>query len=91
LVFKYHSCINYVFAGISEDQHGILLLQCCGDLLSDELPASRIDLVHKIWDNLQELGMWHAAVQCKIEISFIHILVTAYSVMQLIRLPFTIL
>lgn len=67
-MFNYISCIIYVFAGISEDHHGILLLQCCGDLLPDELPATRIDLAHKIWGNLQESGMFHAAVQWKIEI-----------------------
>jgi hypothetical protein len=52
-----------MFSGISVDQHGVLLLQCCGDLLSDELPASRIDLAHKIWDYLQELGTLHAVVK----------------------------
>jgi hypothetical protein len=48
-----------MFTGISEGYHGILLLQCCGNLLPDELPATRIYLAHKIWDNLQEIGMWH--------------------------------
>jgi hypothetical protein len=52
-----------LFAGISVGQHGVLLLQCCGDLLPDEIPAKRIDLAHKIWAYLQELGMWHAAFQ----------------------------
>lgn len=43
--------------GLSEAQHGLLLLQCCGNLLPDELPATRTDLAHKIWDTLQELGI----------------------------------
>jgi len=53
-----------MFVGLSEAQHGLLLLQCCGNLLPDELPTTRTDLAHKIWDTLQELGTWHLAFQC---------------------------
>jgi hypothetical protein len=64
-----HGYINVMFAGLSEAQHGLLLLQCCGNLLPDELPTTRTDLAHKIWDTLHELGRWHFAFQCKIVIN----------------------
>ena len=66
--FKHLPCVlhlvHFMFVGLSEAQHGLLLLQCCGNLLPDELPMTRTDVAHKIWDTLQELGTWHLAFQC---------------------------
>jgi len=52
-----------MFVGLSEAQHCLLLLQYCGDLLPNELPDTRTDLAHMIWDTLQELGTWHFSVK----------------------------
>ena len=53
-----------MFIGLSEAQQGLLLLQCCGNLLNGEPPNARTDIAHMIWDTLQELGIWHLAFQC---------------------------
>ncbi|XP_067001344.2 leucine-rich PPR motif-containing protein, mitochondrial [Anabrus simplex] len=34
----------------------ILLLQCCGNLLPDEHPTNRVNLVHEVWKILEGLG-----------------------------------
>jgi hypothetical protein len=31
--------------------------------LPDELPTTRTDLAHKIWDTLRELGIWNFSVK----------------------------
>ena len=69
-----------MFVGLSEAQHCLLLLQYCGDLLPNELPDTRTDLAHMIWDTLQELGtvhgIWHFSVKFQL------ILKTKYMIMS---------
>ena len=63
-----------MFIGLSEAQHGLLLLHCCGNLLPDELPTTRTDLAHTVWDTLQELGtvhgIWHVSVKFQLMFVF---------------------
>ena len=59
-----------MFIRLSEAQHGLLLLHCCGNLLPDEFPTTRTDLTHKIWDTLQELSTWHFNVKFQLILVF---------------------
>lgn len=37
----------------STKRQGLLLIRCCGDLLPDESPASRMVLVEQVWKTLK--------------------------------------
>nr|CAD7435269.1 unnamed protein product [Timema monikensis] len=39
-----------------DTQPGVLLVQCCGDLIPDMKPSDRLNLVHQVWETLEKLG-----------------------------------
>nr|CAD7571092.1 unnamed protein product [Timema californicum] len=56
-----------------DTQPGVLLVQCCGDLIPDMKPSDRLDLVHQVWETLEKLGVnfsiahYNALLRCYAE------------------------
>lgn len=49
-------------AEIATPTQSLMVLRCCGNLVPDELPENRTKLAQKIWQTINEIGIYKIIV-----------------------------
>lgn len=55
-IYFSHLCVCVLSPESISSSQALLLLRCCGTFIYEELPATRTQKAHKIWDTLQDIG-----------------------------------